>query len=154
MQSIASGYRLSALASQGSPQLAERDRVKATPCASWFLTEGSQLHRAAMPAPVSLCLLAVGRAPGWLGLLLFSSPSILPTRQDVIVWKQHLFPEAPLSPLALWVSVLCYHLHPAWDQTRYQICSMRLKSAFLAAKSTQDRWELGANKEQPSPLGD
>ena len=96
--------------------------------ASQFLTEGSQLHWAAVPAPVSLCLLAMGRAPGWLWLLLFSSPS-------------------------LWVSVLCYHLHPAWDQTRYQTRSKRLKSAFLSAKSTQDRWELGANKEQPSTCG-
>lgn len=67
------------------------------PCASQFLTEGSQLHWAALTAPVSLYFLAVETDPGWLGLLLFSSPSILPTLQGVIMWKQRLFPEVPLS---------------------------------------------------------
>lgn len=66
---------------RGSLQLPGRDRVKAVTCASPFLTEDSQ-HWAAVLAPVSLCHLATGRAPGWLELLLFSSPSVLPTLQE------------------------------------------------------------------------
>lgn len=68
------------------------------PCAFQFLTEALQLHWAAMPAPVFFCLLAMGRAPGWLGLLLFSSPSILFTLQDEMMWRQYLFSEVLLSP--------------------------------------------------------
>lgn len=62
-------------------------------CAFQFLTEALQLHWAAVPAPVSFCH---GRAPSWLGLLLFSSLSILLALQDEMMGRQHLFPE--LSP--------------------------------------------------------
>lgn len=67
---------------RGSLQLSGRDRVKAVPWGSPFLTEGLQQHWAAVPAPVSVCHLAMGRTPGWLELLLFSSPSVLPTPQE------------------------------------------------------------------------
>ena len=133
---------------QGSLQLAERDR--AMPCASRFLTEGSQLHWAAMPASVSLCLLAMGRAPGWPGLLLFSSHSILPTLWDMMMWRQHLFPEAPLSP---WLcgfqcsAIICKHI--------IRLLTARGPScyALLTAESSQHRWGLGANKEQGRTFG-
>lgn len=65
------------------------------------------------------------------------------------MWRQYLFPEVLLSPqlCGFQQSAIIFILP---ETKRYQTHSKRLKSAFLFAESTEDRWELSGNKEQPS----